>query len=180
MTVAANVALGPEAWLSARHPWSQVAGGRRQRRDVEERSWAAMSRCSIDDLAGSLVGDLSTGLRRLVELARAMATPFRFLLLDEPSSGLDVVETTRFGDIVAEFVSQTGIGILLVEHDMALVARVCNYIYVLDFGELIFEGPAADVLSSDVVRAAYLGSDAVPQRGSEGDVAGSLEAPSRA
>jgi ABC-type branched-subunit amino acid transport system ATPase component len=92
-----------------------------------------------------------------------MATPFRFLLLDEPSSGLDVRETERFGQIISEFVAETGVGILLVEHDMALVAKVCSYTYVLDFGNLIFQGPCAEVLSSETVRAAYLGSDAVPQ-----------------
>ena len=92
-------------------------------------------------MARQRVGDLSTGQRRLVELARAMATPFHFLLLDEPSSGLDVMETELFGQIIGRFVADTGIGILLVEHDMALVSGVCNYIYVLDFGNLIFQGP---------------------------------------
>ena len=161
MTVAENVALGPEAFLAARRPWSQLACARHQRRDITSRSKQAMERCGIGPMARQRVGDLSTGQRRLVELARAMATPFRFLLLDEPSSGLDVVETERFGQIISRFVAETGIGILLVEHDMALVSGVCSYIYVLDFGNLIFQGPCADVLSSETVRAAYLGSDAI-------------------
>jgi ABC-type branched-subunit amino acid transport system ATPase component len=161
MTVAENVALGPEAYFAARRPWSQFGGSREQRRDIEERSRDAMARTGIEMLAALRVGDLSTGQRRLVELARGMATPFRFLLLDEPSSGLDVLETERFGTIISTFVADTGTGILLVEHDMALVASVCSYIYVLDFGCLIFEGPCADVLSSEVVRAAYLGSEGV-------------------
>ncbi|HWF16310.1 MAG TPA: ATP-binding cassette domain-containing protein [Acidimicrobiales bacterium] len=161
MTAAENVALGPEAFLAARRPWSQLACSRDQRRDIGTRAKHAMVRCGIEPLARQRVGDLSTGQRRLVELARAMATPFRFLLLDEPSSGLDVLETERFGQIVSRFVADTGVGVLLVEHDMALVAGVCNYIYVLDFGNLIFQGPCADVLSSESVRAAYLGSDAI-------------------
>ena len=115
-------------------------------------------------MARQRVGDLSTGQRRLVELARAMATPFHFLLLDEPSSGLDVMETELFGQIISRFVADTGIGILLVEHDMALVSGVCSYIYVLDFGNLIFQGPCAEVMSSETVRAAYLGSDAIVDR----------------
>ena len=161
MTVAENVALGPEAFLAARRPWSQLACARHQRHDIRTRTKEAMDRCGIGPMARQRVGDLSTGQRRLVELARAMATPFRFLLLDEPSSGLDVVETERFGQIISRFVAETGIGILLVEHDMALVSGVCSYIYVLDFGNLIFQGPCADVLSSETVRAAYLGSDAI-------------------
>lgn len=163
MSVRENVALGPEAYLASRHPWSQFVCGRRQRHDIDQRTRAAMARCGVEALARSRVGDLSTGQRRLVELARAMATPFEFLLLDEPSSGLDVRETERFGEIISDFVSDTGTGLLLVEHDMALVARVCDYIYVLDFGSLIYEGPVSDVLSSETVRAAYLGSDAVEQ-----------------
>ncbi len=159
MTVRENVALGPEAYFAARRPWSQITGGRRERREVNERMHTALAWCAIEALAASRAADLSTGQRRLVELARALATPFRFLLLDEPSSGLDVRETERFGQIVTRFVDETGTGILLVEHDMALVGSVCRYIYVLDFGILIFKGPTSEVLSSEVVRAAYLGSD---------------------
>ena len=161
MTVAENVALGPEAFLAARRPWSQVASSRQQRRDIGTRTKEAMDRCGIGPMTRQRVGDLSTGQRRLVELARAMATPFHFLLLDEPSSGLDVMETERFGQIISRFVAETSIGILLVEHDMALVSGVCSYIYVLDFGNLIFQGPCAEVLSSETVRAAYLGSDEI-------------------
>ena len=96
-----------------------------------------------------------------MELARALASGFRFLLLDEPSSGLDVSETDGFAAILRSVLTEEGIGILLVEHDMALVRAVCSYIYVLDFGRLIYEGPAADVLSAEIVKAAYLGSEAV-------------------
>jgi ABC-type branched-subunit amino acid transport system ATPase component len=161
MSVAENVALGPEAFLAARRPWSQLAGSRRQRREIGDRAHDAMVRCGVRPMARTRVGDLSTGQRRLVELARAMATPFGFLLLDEPSSGLDVLETEQFGRIIEQFVAETGVGILLVEHDMTLVAGVCSYVYVLDFGTLIFAGPVADALASETVRAAYLGSDAV-------------------
>lgn len=159
MTVRENVSLGPEAFLAARRPWSQLASSPRSRRGIDERAEDAMRRCDITRLSRLRVGDLSTGQRRLVELARAMATPFRYLLLDEPSSGLDAAETERFGGIISDFVADTGVGLLLVEHDMALVSKVCSYIYVLDFGELIFKGTTTETLSSDVVRAAYLGSE---------------------
>ena len=123
-----------------------------------------MAACGIGHLADATVGDLSTGHGRLVELARAMAGGFRFLLLDEPSSGLDVSETELFAGILNGLVEREGIGILLVEHDMALVRAVCSYIYVLDFGRLIYEGSAADVLSAEIVKAAYLGSEAAEVR----------------
>lgn len=159
MTVAENVALGSEAFLAARRPWAQLWCPKGERRDIERRARDAMERCGIADLAGRSAGDLSTGQRRLVELARAIASPFRFLLLDEPSSGLDVGETEEFGRILVEHVAASGVGILLVEHDMALVTSVCSYIYVLDFGQLIFSGTVAETLSSEIVRAAYLGGD---------------------
>jgi ABC-type branched-subunit amino acid transport system ATPase component len=78
---------------------------------------------------------------------------------DEPSSGLDPNETAKFGETLQKVVESRGCGILLVEHDMALVLRVCADIYVLDFGKLLFRGTPAEVRTSPVVQAAYLGSE---------------------
>lgn len=161
LTVAENVALGPEGMFSSGRPWSQFAGTRLERRDIRARTTEALERCGVAALVDSVVGSLPTGQRRMVELARAMASPFRFLLLDEPSSGLDVAETERFGEVLVDFVERSGVGVLLVEHDMALVSTVCSYIYVLDFGTLIFDGETRAVLASEQVKAAYLGSDAL-------------------
>jgi ABC-type branched-subunit amino acid transport system ATPase component len=163
MTVRENVALGPEMVLAGRRPWRHLWGTRGERAEVAARADDAVARCGIGDLAERRTADLSTGQRRLVELARAIASPFRFLLLDEPSSGLDPTETEHFVAILADLVERTGTGILIVEHDMALVRALCSYIYVLDFGKLIFEGPTSDALSSEIVKAAYLGSEAVQQ-----------------
>jgi len=73
----------------------------------------------------------------------------------------DEEETEEFGEILKHLVTERGLGILIVEHDMALVMAVCQYLYVLDFGHLIFEGTPAEVQASELVRAAYLGSEAV-------------------
>jgi ABC-type branched-subunit amino acid transport system ATPase component len=160
--VAENIALGREALTAGRRRWTgRLFATPAEGALCRDEARRAMEHCGIDDLAASTVGDLSTGQRRLVELARAMAGGFRFLLLDEPSSGLDVNETEQFARILTEVVEREGIGILLVEHDMALVRAVCSYIYVLDFGRLIYEGAASDVLSAEIVKAAYLGSEAV-------------------
>jgi ABC-type branched-subunit amino acid transport system ATPase component len=85
-----------------------------------------------------------------------VAGEFTVLLLDEPSSGLDSSETQQFAAVLRQ-VAASGRSILLVEHDMALVMEICHYLYVLDFGKLIFEGPPAAVLASPEVRDAYLG-----------------------
>jgi len=161
MTVFENVAMGPETHTAGRRPWYQLVASPAERRRTADAAHAAMERCGIAGLADRRAAELSTGQRRLVELARAIATPFRFLLLDEPSSGLDVTETHRFGDILLDYVAESGIGLLLVEHDMALVRRVCTSIFVLDFGKLIYRGSTQEVLASDVVRAAYLGTEEV-------------------
>ncbi len=119
-----------------------------------------MRLCHMGDLAPRPVALLSTGQRRLVELARALAGPYRLLLLDEPSSGLDSAETARFGGILRRVIDERGLGILLVEHDMSLVGAVCDHVHVLDFGRLIFEGTMAEVVRSEAVAAAYLGAAA--------------------
>jgi ABC-type branched-subunit amino acid transport system ATPase component len=161
MSVRENVALGYEAGHAGLNPLRHLVstgGHRRQARaDAEE----ALRWCDLLPLADRPAGALSTGQRRLVELARCLAGPYRILLLDEPSSGLDRLETARFGEILRRAVAEKGIGILLVEHDIALVASVCDEIYLLDFGRRIYAGTAADVLSSRVVQAAYLGTEDV-------------------
>ena len=83
------------------------------------------------------------------------------ILLDEPSSGLDATETERFGQMLQRVVTERGTGSLLVEHDMALVMEVCEHIYVMDFGRIIFAGTPAEVRGSEIVQAAYLGSEEV-------------------
>jgi ABC-type branched-subunit amino acid transport system ATPase component len=161
MTVEQNVRLGPEAVFSSQKPLGQIISTRRERDAISQRSTDALERCGISHLGSQVAGGLSTGQRRLVELARAIASPFRFLLLDEPSSGLDHYETDRFGRVLEEYVDETGVGVLLVEHDMALVAAICTYVYVLDFGRLIFAGTTSQTLESEVVRRAYLGTERV-------------------
>ena len=170
LTVRENVALGLEAGQAGWNPLRHLSGSRAVNRRVAAATEAALRECDLLELADRTPGSLSTGQRRLVELARCLAGPFRILLLDEPSSGLDRVETARFGEILRDVVERRGVGILLVEHDMALVTDVCDYIYVLDFGKQVFEGTAAEVMSSPIVRAAYLGDASVSGSGPDAAV----------
>ena len=164
LTARANVSLGREAGQAGRRPWRHVAQTRTESRSRGAAAEQAMALAGITDLADRPVAALSTGQRRLVELARCLAGEFDVLLLDEPSSGLDGAETERFGEVLTRVVAERGVGILLVEHDMALVMNICDYVHVLDFGTKIFEGTTADVSSSGTVRAAYLGTEpAQPQ-----------------
>jgi ABC-type branched-subunit amino acid transport system ATPase component/branched-subunit amino acid ABC-type transport system permease component len=159
LTVRENVSLGREAGQAGRRPWRHLAETGSERRGRGAASEQAMALAGVAGLADRPVAALSTGQRRLVELARCLAGPFDVLMLDEPSSGLDGAETERFGEVLTQVVAERGVGILLVEHDMALVMTICDYVHVLDFGTKIFEGSAADVSGSDEVRAAYLGTE---------------------
>jgi len=161
LTVGHNVALGIEAGQAGRRVQSQFFSSPAQRHARRDATMAALELCGITDLVGLQAGALSTGQRRLVELARCLAGDFDVLLLDEPSSGLDREETAHFDEVLRTVVRERGCGILLVEHDMSLVLNLCDYIYVLDFGRLLFEGPPTEVAQSPEVRAAYLGSESV-------------------
>lgn len=101
---------------------------------------------------------LPTGQARLVELGRALAVEPKLLLLDEPASGLDDQETGPFANLLTQ-VAASGIAVLLVEHDMALVMRVCQQIAVLDFGSIIATGDPVAIRSNPLVLEAYLGAD---------------------
>jgi ABC-type branched-subunit amino acid transport system ATPase component len=157
LSVQENVALGAEAALAGGNIVTHGLSRRGEKRRIDALAARAIELCGIEHLKARPVHQLSTGQRRLVELARCLTGEFDVLLLDEPSSGLDASETKQFGEVLTHVVADRGIGILLVEHDMALVMSICAYIYVLDFGSLLFEGDPSQVASSPVVRAAYLG-----------------------
>jgi branched-chain amino acid transport system ATP-binding protein len=124
-----------------------------------------LGQVGLQDVENERVDTLPTGTARLVEVARALAARPRLLLLDEPSAGLNDSETTDLGGLLVRL-AETGLGVLLVEHDMRFVMGTCEYIHVLDFGRIIAGGDPASIQANAGVRAAYLGAgpeDAVQQ-----------------
>jgi ABC-type branched-subunit amino acid transport system ATPase component/branched-subunit amino acid ABC-type transport system permease component len=160
MTVLENVALGSEAPAAGANPWSQVVARRHNLEKNRSVVAEAIDMCGLRDIISVPAHALSTGQRRLVEIARCIAGPVRLLLLDEPSAGLDPAETAQLAEILRRLKTERGLGILLVEHDMELVMNICDYVYVMDFGRLIFAGEPAGVQASEIVQAAYLGEPA--------------------
>jgi branched-chain amino acid transport system ATP-binding protein len=137
-----------------------VAAELGERRDEAGAAVAELlERIGLTGVAEERAESLPTGLARLVELGRALALGPRLLLLDEPSSGLDPSESEAFGDLLLELAGD-GLGILLVEHDVELVMRVCHRIFVLDFGQIIAEGTPQEIQRNERVQEAYLGKAA--------------------
>jgi ABC-type branched-subunit amino acid transport system ATPase component len=161
MTVGQTVALGREASLAGCDPWAQLTTRKGDRAIVAAAVDEALRLTGLWGLRDAPLGALSTGERRLVELARCLAGPFDVILLDEPSAGLDRNETTRIDEVLRSVVATRNVGVLLVEHDMALVMDICNYVYVIDFGRVIFDGTPREVMNSVLVRSAYLGEGAL-------------------
>ena len=125
-------------------------------KEVEE----IIERVGLASRIDERVDALPTGQARLVEIARALDTRPRVLLLDEPASGLDEQESDQLGALLRSLAAE-GMAILLVEHDVQLVMEVCDLIHVLDFGRIISVGDAHAVRTDEAVLAAYLGSSLV-------------------
>ena len=117
-----------------------------------------LDRVGIREVADDRVDSMPTGMARLVELGRALATNPRLVLLDEPGSGLDQQESDALGRLLIDLAAG-GLAVLLVEHDVELVMHVCHLVHVLDFGRIIAVGSPAEVQADPRVQAAYLGSE---------------------
>jgi len=127
---------------------------------AREQARAMLHLVHLDEWADTLAGDLPVGLQRRVEIARALASRPQLLLLDEPASGLDPRETADLGALLPTIARRLGLTVVLVDHDMALVMRVCDRICALDFGHTIAVGTAAHVRRNERVIGAYLGHGA--------------------
>ncbi len=133
-------------------------GMRREEAAITAKAWEVLEFVGLADRAHQPAAILPLGLKRHLEIARALASEPRLLLLDEPASGLDQNETDRLGDMILTL-RDRGLTILLVEHDMSLTMEVAEDIIVLNYGQLLAEGPPRAIQKHPEVIAAYLGSD---------------------
>jgi ABC-type branched-subunit amino acid transport system ATPase component len=118
----------------------------------------AINSMRLDDVADLLPGGLPLGRQKLVAVGRALASGARVLLLDEPAAGLDSDESLEFANHLRGAI-ETGVSVLLIDHDLDLVMRACDRIFVLSFGSIIAEGTPDQISADPAVRAAYIGID---------------------
>lgn len=160
MTVAENVILALDA-RRVRYPTRfplDVLGSDPGLKGVDlDAVVDALSLMGLEGWADTLVGRLPVGLRRRAELARAMVGNPWLLLLDEPTSGLDSGESAEVVKLIKDLNHRTGMTVLIVEHDMTVIAGTCEHLIVLEFGKILTQGSAGHVLKDPRVREAYLG-----------------------
>jgi len=134
-------------------PWTWT-----EEREIRRKAMEYLDLLGVVDCADTEIGNLSFGQQRGVEFARALATEPRLLLLDEPAAGLNIYETAEIGRLITK-IRDTGITVLLVEHDMSLVMDISDEIVVLSFGELIAEDLPQNIQQNEEVIRVYLGED---------------------
>jgi branched-chain amino acid transport system ATP-binding protein len=160
LTVFDNVSVGAVGRFGSSLLGSLVPGAERHRaRRIADATAAALVRLGLHRQADEPAGNLSYGQKKLLEIARALTLAPKLLLLDEPAAGLNPSETEALSHLVRSL-SDEGLTILLVEHDMPMVMRVCTRIVVIDSGRKIAEGTPREIRADAAVRAAYLGDEA--------------------
>ncbi len=164
LTVLDNVKAGAHlqthggVWAALSRPrWA-----REQESRTIERSHELLAFVGLGDRAQAVSGSLPYGQQRLLEIARALAANPKLLLLDEPAAGLNPQETEHLAQTIGRIIAR-GTTVLLIEHDMNLVMRIAQRIFVLDFGRRIAAGTSAEVQRDPAVLAAYLGDSAAAE-----------------
>ena len=151
------------------HQHGFVVGGSRTERDLEDHTSDTLAMFGLNRLGDQQVSLLSTGTRRLVELAANVALRPRLLLMDEPSAGIAQAETEALGEVIARIRQVYGITLVVIEHDMPLLTSVCDRLIALEVGAVIAEGTPAEVQADPAVVNSYLGGDpsAIARSGSD-------------
>ena len=158
-TVLENVVIGFHVHVKS-SLFAQLVGlpsSLRETPQLVERGRKLLDRFGMSRYADHPAGGLAYGHQRRVEMMRAVATDPKILLLDEPVAGMNDVEATELGDVFKELAA-SGIGLLLIEHNIRFVNQLCEQVYVLDSGAMIASGTPQEVMHNPAVVAAYLGT----------------------
>jgi ABC-type branched-subunit amino acid transport system ATPase component len=163
MAAADRSARGGVVGAMTAAPWLRLS-----EREKRQRALEVLDDFDLADRAGSLTGELSTGMRRVCDLAAVVAAEPTLVLLDEPTAGLAQREVEAFAPLLRRVRDRYGASMLVVEHDMPLLMSLSDRMYCMEAGRVIAEGTPAEVRANPVVVASYLGTDvtAVERSGS--------------
>jgi branched-chain amino acid transport system ATP-binding protein len=161
LTALDNVLIGRHAHLRAGVIRGALGlpGVRREEARARASAHALLARFGLDDVAAVEAGNLPLGAQKRLEIARALASEPRLLLLDEPAGGLNPTETQTLMTVIRQLRDESGLTIVVVEHDMELVMGISDRVAVLDHGRKIAEGEPREIVTDDAVVEAYLGRE---------------------
>ncbi|MFZ5570126.1 MAG: ABC transporter ATP-binding protein [Thermodesulfobacteriota bacterium] len=161
MTVLENVMIGRHCRMSAGIAGAVFRGRatRMEEKRVVAESYIILEKMGLSRFVNELAANLPYGAQRRLEIARAMATEPFLLLLDEPAAGMNPQETRELDELIVRIRNTEKLSILLIEHDMKLVMKISDRIFVMDYGKKIAQGTPAEIKSNPVVIKAYLGED---------------------
>lgn len=153
LMLAAPDQLGEQPWA----PLLMPGRVRAQELEIAGRAREVLRFVELEQVAASFVSELSVGQKKLLELARTLMLHASLVLLDEPGAGVNPVLMRRLTEAIQTLRAEHGVTFLIIEHDMDLIVRLCDHVYVLSSGQTIAEGPPAEVLRHPAVLASYLG-----------------------
>lgn len=154
-----KIAMNSEMKYSVLAGILRLPSFRREEKEISRRAHELLKVFHLDEHAYDLAKNLPYGQQRKLEIARALATNPKVLLLDEPAAGMNPTETMELMETIMLIRDRFKVAILLIEHDMSFVMGICEHIVVLDYGRIIAEGTAEEVRSNPKVIAAYLGGE---------------------
>lgn len=161
LTVLDNVkiAFGHTMKYSAASAIFRLGSFWKEEEEIDKKARELLALFNMEGKANKIAANLPYGQQRKLEIARAMATGAKILLLDEPAAGMNPTETTELMDAISMIREKFGVSILLIEHDMSLVMSICQRLVVLDYGQIIASGTPYEVANNPKVIGAYLGQE---------------------